>query len=131
MGSDSSGSWAAKSLAKEQDARARTVVRNAMTILETLFVTAKTFDPAYATPEALGAIDRHVTFLPIDIPQTGDLGISASAKDSSVNYTGQQAGYKVGTVSESGRIYCVLVDKAADGEPSYFWVDEDGTHQDW
>ncbi len=96
---------------KGQDAEAKSLVRNAMTVLEAAYIDAKTFDPTAAgmLPDDLHAIERPITFVVHEGAATAPIAV---ASNSTVNYTGTAAAYAIGAASESGKTFGVVVDRA-------------------
>jgi type IV pilus assembly protein PilA len=107
---------------KAEDASAKSLVRNAMIVIESSFLDAGTFDPTAAgmQPADLHATEKPITFVVLAAAATGP---NATAKTNSVDYTGTASTYAVGTVSESGKSFGIAVDKNAgntfyvEGEP--------------
>ncbi len=95
-----------------------------MTAMESQFVDTATYDPAYATPAYLKRMEPSMTYVPVS--PDGPFRVTARAKDDTLDYRGEKAGYTMGTTSESGRVFYVVADKSR-GEVRYFWVDKDGT----
>ncbi len=98
--------------AKAQDAEAKSLVRNAMTVIEAAYVDSRTFDPTATgmTPADLHAMERPITFALLAGAATAP---SADAEADTVNYTGTASTYSVGTVSASGHSFGVIVDRAS------------------
>jgi hypothetical protein len=112
----------------DPDAAARTLVRNAMTAIESAYVDLGTFDPATVTQEVLESIEPSMTFIAM-ADNTAATSPSAVAENSEVNYFGGVAIYAVGTVAPSGKVFGAIVDKALGGRIIYY---VDGTVvQDW
>jgi type IV pilus assembly protein PilA len=99
---------------KAQDAAAKSLVRNAMTAIESGYVDARTFDPTVAgmTVADLQAIEPSIKFLILANAATAP---TADASINTVNYTGTLTTYEVGTVSASTQTWGVAVNKAAGG----------------
>lgn len=97
--------------AKAHDSEARSLVRNAMTAVESAFVDTQTFDPTVKgmLPDDLKGIEPSINFVVLVDAATAP---TARASKDSVNYTGSTAAYAVGTVSESGTTFGVIVDQA-------------------
>ncbi len=108
---------------KAQDAAAKSLVRNAMTSIESSYVDNQTFAPATMTNTVLHAIEPSITFVPVVGAVTTTPSFAAGVVDlasaNKVDYdgtapTGTSPGtYCVATVSASGNIFGVYVDKAA------------------
>jgi type IV pilus assembly protein PilA len=103
---------------KAQDSAAKSLLRNAMTTIESAFVDTRTFDPTVAgmLPADLKATESAITFVVLAAAATEP---TATVADTSVNYTGTAGTYAVGVVSESGRTFGVAVNKA---EGNTFYV---------
>jgi type IV pilus assembly protein PilA len=110
---------------KAQDASAKSLVRNAMTVIEAAYIDAKTFDPAVAgmTPADLRATERPITFL---LLADAAIAPTASASASAVDYTGTATMFSVGTVSESGKTFGVVMNTVT-GTAHYV----NGAEDDW
>ena len=110
-----------------KDAEAKSLVRNAMVALESVFIDLETFDPAVATPDIMGAIEPAITFV---VSPGGDAAVapSALAEDNAVDYWGTATTYAIGTISGSGTTFGVMVDQEA-GRRMTFYVD--GVVKDW
>jgi type IV pilus assembly protein PilA len=95
---------------KAQDAAAKSIVRNAMTAIESAYVDTRTFDPTNAgmTEAALKAIEPSINFAILAAAATAP---TATASTNTVNYTGTATTYAVGTLSESTKTFGVAVDK--------------------
>lgn len=106
---------------KAQDAQAKSLVRNAMTAIESAYVDARTFA---VDADTLQAIEPSITFIEADNAATDP---SASATANEVNYTGTDTTYEVGTVSASGKTFGVRSDKGAGGGTTYYINGESGT----
>jgi type IV pilus assembly protein PilA len=101
---------------KAQDAAAKSLVRNAMTAIESAYVDTRDFDPTVAgmTAADLQKIEPSISFIaeatPISAP-------TAAAANNEVSYTGLAAPddvYAVGTTSRSTKTFAVAVNKTAD-----------------
>jgi type IV pilus assembly protein PilA len=95
---------------KGQDAAAMSLVRNAMTVIESAYVEAKTYDPTQdgMLPADLHAIERPITFVPLDAAATSPTAVAA---ESTVNYTGDEKTFAVGVTSASGTSFGVVFDQ--------------------
>jgi len=109
---------------KAQDAAAKSLVRNAMTAIESAYVDTLSFDTTAAAPPlsaaVLTAIEPSITFsiggTCTDAPTiTTDLTKDNGARDNAVQYTGTADTYTVVTMSQSGNIFGVFVSKTAAG----------------
>jgi len=117
---------------KAQDAAAKSLVRNAMTALESCFVDTRTFS---VDPGILRYIEPSIDFQPASSHVVGlnsaAAGTTAWAEQSAVNYFGDGITYSITTKSESGTIWGVYVDKgpgggntfvrSRDGEAEFGW----------
>ncbi len=101
---------------KANDAAAKSLVRNAMTAIESLYVDNRTFEDMAAAD--LMAIEPSITF------QAGTLLGAATGADAGLNqvaYTGDDDDtYQVGTNSKSGTAFGVNVDKKAGGGNTFY-----------
>jgi type IV pilus assembly protein PilA len=104
---------------KAQDASAKSLIRNAMTAIESAYVDARTFDPTKAgmLPADVKAIEPSITFTVLDVAATAPTALSSG---NAVNYTGTASTYGVGAKSDSGKTFGVAVDKAVGNT---FYVD--------
>lgn len=107
---------------KAHDAAAKSLVRNAMTAVESAYVDTRDFSEISA--DDLSAIEPSITFTEADNAATEP---SASAEDNAVNVslTGEDT-YEVGTTSASGKTFGVAVDKSTGNT---FYVD--GEEESW
>jgi prepilin-type N-terminal cleavage/methylation domain-containing protein len=98
--------------AKAHDSEAKALIRGAMNTIESAFVDTETFDPTVdgMLPVDLRAIEPSINFVVLVDSATAP---TARASKDSVNYSGSAKTYAVGTVSESGTTFGVVVDKAA------------------
>jgi type IV pilus assembly protein PilA len=96
---------------KAQDAAAKSLVRNAMTTIESAFVDTRTFDPTAAgmLPASLHAIETSITFVVLPLAATAP---TATVSANTVNYTGTATTYAAGVKSDSNTTFGVAVDKA-------------------
>ena len=109
---------------KAQDAAAKSLVRNAMTAVESAYVDDRDF--SVITAAELKAIEPSLAFTVADNAGTAP---SAQASGNAVDYKGGSAStYEVGTVSQSGKKFGVKVDKGANGGTTY-WID--GAQKGW
>ena len=107
---------------KAQDAAAKSLVRNAMTAIESAYVDTRDFTSTVITPAVLTAIEPSIGFT-VGGTCTADPAVTAtvSATTDDVNYTGISTAatgvneYTVSTLSASGNVFGVFVDKAAGG----------------
>jgi type IV pilus assembly protein PilA len=97
---------------KAQDSAAKSLVRNAMTAIESAYVDLRTFAPATMTAAVLTAIEPSIVFAAA--AATGVAGNpSSAATANTVDYFGTADTYEVGTVSESTKEFSVFVNKTA------------------
>jgi type II secretory pathway pseudopilin PulG len=106
---------------KAQDASAKSLVRNAMTAIESAYVDLRTFDPATMTPDALSQIEPSITWVAVR-EVTDAIDATADAGVSEVDYWGTETTYAVGTQAESGIKFAVTVDKGPQGG-NVFYID--------
>jgi type IV pilus assembly protein PilA len=100
---------------KAQDTAAKSLVRNAMTAIESAYVDFRSFDVAELTEGVLEGIEPSIDFVTsgaIGTPATDAPG--AVAEDNEVAYYGAGQVYSAGTLSESGTAFGVIVNKSAD-----------------
>jgi type IV pilus assembly protein PilA len=104
---------------KAQDAACKSLVRNAMTAIESGYVDARTFDPTVAGMAIadLQAIEPSIKFLILANAATVPTATTAS---NTVNYTGTATTYEVGSVSASAKTFGVAVNKAAGGGNTFY-----------
>jgi len=119
--------------AAESDSAARTLVLEAQNTIERAYADTETFDPTVMDRTVLSALTPAISFNPMvdDSAATSPIAQAAAA---SVNYFGTETTYAVGTVSESGATYGLIVDKQTgtttyytDGRPVDSWNDQSGT----
>jgi flagellar basal body-associated protein FliL len=104
--------------ATDSELTARTLVREAMRAIDTVYVETSTFDPQTMAPSALKAVAPAVTFHPVG-DTSAATSPNAQAKDNAVNYAGTLTSYAVGTLSEAGTAYGAVVDKTSDSTTYY------------
>ena len=102
----------------EADFNARALVRQAATAIDKAYVDAQTFDPKALTPNTLKAVASSITFHPMS-DTSAATAPNAQAKDGAVNYAGTQTSYAVGTVSESGAAFGMVVDRQSNTKTYY------------
>ncbi len=105
---------------KAQDSAAKSLVRNAMTAIETAYVDLQTFNPVHATKpmtgDVLHAIEPSIVFTALaDAATTTAIAATATTSTNTVNFYGTDTTYCVGTVSASLNKFGVVVNKAAAG----------------
>lgn len=104
---------------KAQDAAAKSLVRNAMTAIESAYVDTRDFTDTVVTPAVLQLIEPSISFAVGGTATATAVTASALAAQNEVNYTGvsnaTQNEYTVSTVSASGNLFGVWVNKASGG----------------
>jgi prepilin-type N-terminal cleavage/methylation domain-containing protein len=104
---------------KAQDAAAKSLVRNAMTSIESSFVDNQTYAPGTMTAAVLHAIEPSITFVPVVGAATAAPAIAAGVVDlasaNKVDYDGAVSSYSVACVSASGNKFGVYANKAGAG----------------
>jgi type IV pilus assembly protein PilA len=105
---------------KAQDTASKSIVRNAMTAIESSYVDNRAFDLAKMTAASLMAIEPSITFVEVaaGVPISGTPGALTTANAVSVYGVGQT--YQCGTESASGEVWGVAVNKAAGGGTVYY-----------
>jgi type IV pilus assembly protein PilA len=101
---------------KAQDAAAKSLVRNAMTAIESSYVDSLTFLDTTMLPATVHAIEPSITFSVggtcTAVPAlTTSLTKTTGAAANAVQYTGTADTYTVSTMSASGNIFGVYVSK--------------------
>ncbi len=115
---------------KAQDANAKSLVRNAMTAIESANVDIRDFSAI--TLADLGGVEPSIVWVAggteaatLDAPEA-----LATAADDEIAYFGtSETVYAAGTYSQSGRTFAILVDKGAGGSTEDY-IDGNGT-LDW
>jgi type IV pilus assembly protein PilA len=104
---------------KAQDAAAKSLVRNAMTAIESGYVDTRTFDPTKdgMKPADLKLIEPSITFVILATAATAPTDLASA---NTVDYTGTDSTYAVGAKSESGKTFGVAVDKGAGGGNKFY-----------
>jgi type IV pilus assembly protein PilA len=101
---------------KAQDAAAKSLVRNAMTALESAYVDEHTYAVADTVVEAIEPS--------IDFVEAGGSGVcttapavaaTALATDAQVDYYGSDSTFEIASLSESDNVFGVVTDKGAGG----------------
>ena len=113
---------------KAQDAAAKSLVRNAMTAIESAYVDLKTFAVATMTEGVLEAIEPSINFEAVANDAAAYGTTTAAADTDEVSYFGADDTYSCGSQSESEKIFGVFVDKGAGGGTDFFI---DGDTADW
>ncbi|MHB0978584.1 MAG: prepilin-type N-terminal cleavage/methylation domain-containing protein [Thermoleophilia bacterium] len=101
---------------KAQDAAAKSLVRNAMTAMESQWVDTRSFASGAPTTAAVMAIEPSITFSVLANAATAPTALASAA---AVNYDGTADTYEIGSLSESGNTFGVLVDKGAGGGTTF------------
>jgi len=108
---------------KAQDAAAKSLVRNAMTALESYYVDART----YVVADAQDLIDIEpsiswpamgVAHVATDVPAI-TVNAATLASSNMVEYFGTATTFSVGSASASGNLFGVYTDKAAGGGTTF------------
>ena len=110
---------------KAQDAATKSLVRNAMTSIESAYVDLRSFAPAGMTSTELHAIEPSINFTQAANAATAPTATTAS---NTVNYDGTATAYQVGSVSDSGKKFGVLIDKGPSGGNTFYI---DGASHSW
>jgi type IV pilus assembly protein PilA len=106
---------------KAQDAAAKSLVRNAMTAIESAYVDTRTFDAAAADPitdTMLQGIEPSIVFTSVSgagsLAQADPVDASVDAQLNAVGWDGMSAtSYGAGCQSQSGKTFSVVVNKSA------------------
>jgi type IV pilus assembly protein PilA len=104
---------------KAQDASAKSLVRNSMTAIESAYVDLRTFDPTTMDATSLKAIEPSITFVAVASTAAATAPTATSATHS-VNYFGTATTYAVGSLSQSGKTFGVIVDKGVNGGNTFY-----------
>ena len=101
------------------EARARSLVREAMSTIDQASAQVGTYEPQTLLPATLQAISPNIVFTP-----AGDTSAATSpsskAADGGVDYAGTRTSYAVGTLSAGGTAYGVVVEKTDGVVISYY-----------
>ncbi len=117
---------------KAQDAAAKSLVRNAMTALESAYVDSRTYD---VTGDELNAIEPSIEFV-----KDADGGVCADtpavaatqvATDAAVDFFGDGTTFEIATASESGNVFGVVTDKGAGGSTTFVKTIDGDTSAGW
>jgi type IV pilus assembly protein PilA len=95
---------------KAQDAAAKSLVRNAMTAIESSYVDLRTYVPATMTEVVLEGIEPSIQFTALGAAGAATAPASLASANT-VDYFGTAATYEVGSQSESGKDFGVFVNK--------------------
>jgi type IV pilus assembly protein PilA len=100
---------------KAQDASAKSLVRNAMTSIESAYVDTQTYAVATMDSATLQAIEPSITFTAGSAAVASDTAITATALTSAhaVNFFGDASTYSISSKSESTNLFGVY--KSASG----------------
>jgi type IV pilus assembly protein PilA len=107
---------------KAQDAAAKSLVRNAMTALESAYVDARTYAPATVDHATLLAIEPSINFVAAGAAcATTVPAITATqnASAAAVDYFGNGTSYSIATLSASGNAFGVAADKGTTGGTTF------------
>lgn len=101
---------------KAQDAAAKSLVRNAMTAIESAYVDARSFN---VDATVLKGIEPSITFNKANghvvDATTPDVAATSKAAQNAVDYFGTDTAYSIASLSESGNEFGVYTDKASTG----------------
>jgi type IV pilus assembly protein PilA len=107
---------------KAQDAAAKSLIRNAMTAVETYYVDNQNFTAGAGMTAALPLIEPSIKFLAVANAAAATpafaAGITLAATgtpDNRVGYDGNATSYSLATVAASTNVFGVFVNKAAAG----------------
>lgn len=104
---------------KAQDAAAKSLVRNAMTTMESQYVDSRSF--ATDLSSELGDIEPSITFsYDSNLNAATFANVDASTNADAVTFKGTADTYDIATQSESGNLFGVVADKGASGGTT-FW----------
>jgi prepilin-type N-terminal cleavage/methylation domain-containing protein len=130
---------------KAQDAAAKSLVRNAMTALESAYVDARTYDPTVVDAAVLLAIEPSIVFNAAAghvADATPSLSASSLTKDNAVDYFGTGADltdpaapindtYSIATLSMSGNSFGVYRDLGSGGATTFVKTIDGNTSAGW
>jgi type IV pilus assembly protein PilA len=111
---------------KAQDASAKSLVRNAMTAIESAYVDLRTFNPNAVSPQSpmtkdvLQAIEPSIVFTVGDSELMSATAPTAEASAKTVNFFGTDNTYAVGSRSESEKTFGVRVNKGTGGGNNFY-----------
>jgi type IV pilus assembly protein PilA len=108
---------------KAQDAAAKSLVRNAMTSIESAYVDSRTYVPGTMTAGVLGAIEPSITFVvgTAAVATASTILATAAAADAhSVTYFGDATSYSIASASLSGNLFGVYAIKSGTGAGTTF-----------
>lgn len=104
---------------KAQDSAAKSLVRNAMTVLESAYTDDQDFTTV--TPETLRAIEPSISWPTEFVADAGSAPVHVRASNSQVAVSIDDANrYEVGTISGSGAKFGVVVDKSTGRTTTYY-----------
>ena len=108
---------------KAQDAAAKSLVRNAMTAMESAYVDARTYAPASVDHAYLLAIEPSINFIAASATgvclATPAIATTADCTAAAVDYWGTATTYEIGTKSASGNLFGVNSNKGAAGGTTF------------
>ncbi len=108
---------------KAQDAAAKSLVRNAMTAMESQYVDSKTFAVGATVTAAVSAIEPSITFTAAGAAVADNAGTvcvgTANASLAAVTYYGDATTYSIATLSESANEFGVFVSKTTGGGTTF------------
>jgi prepilin-type N-terminal cleavage/methylation domain-containing protein len=111
---------------KAQDAAAKSLVRNAMTSIESAYVDFRTFAPATMTATELALIEPSITFVNLAGGFSATGIPTPTVTPNTVQYGGDVNHYWVGCLSLSGKSFGVFVDKSSASTGNVFFVGPSG-----
>ncbi len=106
---------------KAQDASAKSLVRNAMTAIESSYVDLRDFSVAGMTSDVLEAIEPAITFNAVATGVALTAAPGGATEDNAVGYFGDDQTYEVGSLAESGTAWSVSVDKSSTGTGTTYY----------
>ncbi len=117
---------------KAQDASAKSLVRNAMTALESAYVDSRTYDVEEAVLEA---IEPSIDFVQgtdhVVDATTPDVAATALATDQAVDYFGDDTTFSIATQSASENEFGVYTDKGSGGSTVFVKVIDGDASLGW
>ncbi len=117
---------------KAQDASAKSLVRNAMTALESAYVDSRTYD---VEETVLEAIEPSIDFVQADAhvvdAVTPDVSATVLATDQAVDYYGDATTFSIATQSASDNLFGVYTDKGSGGSTVFVKVIDDNPSVGW
>ncbi len=113
-------------VADAKDIEAMTLVRDSMVAVESAYANVGTFEPASLTASLLGQMDPSLTFVIRDSDQAAKAPVS-SAGEMALDFYGDANSYALGTRSDSGAFFGVIVNKG--NSTTTYYVN--GQEEDW